>query len=191
MNPGMDEERKLAELAREGDRSAFEELVARYGKRIFHMVHSMLGDRAGAEDICQEIWTKVYFSLNKFKGKSRFYTWLYRLAVNACLDELRRRKRTAAISLEDLGIKHQPETQDPNAFERIERLEMSQIAWKLLVKLPADLKATMICREIDGFGYKQIAQIMKCRVGTVRSRLFRAREQLRENFRTYIEEGRE
>jgi RNA polymerase sigma-70 factor (ECF subfamily) len=185
----MDQERKLAELAREGDRNAFEELVARYGKRIYHMAYSMLGERAAAEDICQEIWTKAYFSLPKFKGKSRFYTWLYRLAVNACLDEMRRRKRTQAISLEELGVKHQPEVQDPLVSEQMERLEMGQIAWKLLAELPAELRATIIFREIEGFDYNEIAQIMKVRVGTVRSRLFRARERLRENFRYHFEGG--
>ena len=187
----MDQELKLVELSQEGDRNAFEELVARYGKRIFNMAHSMLGDRAGAEDICQEVWTKAYFSLPKFKGKSRFYTWLYRLAVNVCLDEMRKRKRTQAISLDELGFKHQPETQDPPAPEQLEHLEMGRIVWKLLVELPAELRATLICREIEGFNYEEIARIMKVRVGTVRSRLFRAREQLRENFNTHFKGGGE
>lgn len=181
--PIPDEERHIAR-AKAGDKEAYRHLVEGYQDRVFGLVLSMINKREQAEDLTQEIFVKAYFALASFHGDSRFYTWLFRIAANHCLD-YRRKRPPNEVSLdtpvdEDADISRldtlqAPTTENPGATLEEEQSEMSV----LLAGLEADQRMILSLRELEGFSYEEIAQTMKCGVNTVKSRLNRAREALK------------
>lgn len=164
----------LVKQAQKGDAEAFESLYNRHLKRIYNIAWRMMGNGADAEDIAQEVMLKAWRALPAFKLDSLFGTWLYRITMNACCDELRRR-RTNTVSVEEM---HESGRElETEGFE--ERSDMGGgIAWAV-AKLSEEYRAALVLRDIEGYSYEEIADILQCPIGTVRSRINRAREQMR------------
>lgn len=164
----------LVKRAQKGDADAFESLYNRHLKRIYNIAWRMMGSGADAEDIAQEVMLKAWRALPAFKLDSAFGTWLYRIAMNACCDELRRRK-AKTVSVEEMHESgHELETE---GFEE-RSVTAGGIAWAV-ERLSEEYRAALVLRDIEGYSYEEIADILRCPIGTVRSRINRAREQMR------------
>ena len=178
----------LVERAQKGEQKAFEMLVVKYQRRLMRLLSRFIKDEHEVEDITQETFIKAYRALSVFRGDSAFYTWLYRIGINTAKNYLVERGRKLPIvdthiNLEDGSVldmaeilpdKHTPETVLMGK-QLVEHLNAA------IECLPEDLKMTIILREIEGLSYEEIAEIMACPIGTVRSRLFRAREAVAKN----------
>lgn len=178
-------DRALVRLAQSGDLGAFDELVVRYQERIYALVYHMTSNHEDANDLAQEAFVKAWKALRNFKGDSSFYTWVYRIAVNHTLNHLKtRRSRTQHVSLNDLDfnaehdpdllqlISHKNPRRDVNLRELGERLN------EAILKLSDEHRTVVTLHDIQGMPHEEIAQILQCNPGTVRSRLFYARQQL-------------
>lgn len=185
--PPVDEsgDRELVRLAQSGDANAFDELVVRYQERIYALVYHMTSNHEDAGDLAQEAFVKAWKALRNFKGDSSFYTWVYRIAVNHTLNHLKtRRARTQHLSLNDLDfnaehdpdlvqlISHKNPRRDINLRELGERLNAA------MQKLSEEHRTVVTLHDIQGMPHDEIARILECNPGTVRSRLFYARQQL-------------
>jgi len=177
-----------------GDEESFKELVKRYQSRVYSIVFAMLGDKNDADDICQEIFVKLYRSLYQFKGKSKFFTWLYRLTVNTCINAQNGRKRKLqTISLSyPVGETEKPLAEfveEEGGNSSINILKNKELGMKInsaIDSLSDELKEVFVLREIEDLSYKELAKILQCSEGTVKSRLFRARDKLKEKLLPYI-----
>ena len=163
--------------AQQGNAAAFESLVREHQTRLYHTCLRMLANPDDARDMAQDILVKVWRSLPSFKGDSSFSTWLYRIAVNTCLDELRRRKKARQTSMEALAESGW-EPSDPEAERLLDRALNRELIHKALNELQEDFRAVIVLRDVDGLSYEEIAEVLECPVGTVRSRLNRARRLL-------------
>ena len=190
----MDREvdQELVERAQKGDKRAFELLVLKYQRKLARLLSRMVRDQAEIEDITQESFIKAYRALPQFRGESAFYTWLYRIAVNTAKNYLVARGRRAPTTTEFSN-------EEAEGFEDAEllrdiatpdaELQTKQIAAavnKAGEALPEELRTAITLREIDGLSYEEIAQMMDCPIGTVRSRIFRAREAIAEKIRPML-----
>ncbi|MSS71488.1 MAG: sigma-70 family RNA polymerase sigma factor [Candidatus Latescibacteria bacterium] len=175
------EDAELVRRCGEGDQEAFRTLVTRYHPRIFNLIHNLVKDRDEADDLAQEVFIKAFRSLAGFKGQAQIYTWLYRIAVNRCLDWLKNRGRHPEMTLERVEVYRADEAhlQSPGTAdaEMVQR-ELGRALEKALQAIPSDYRVALTLREVDGLSYEEIAEVMECSVGTVKSRLFRARLQL-------------
>jgi RNA polymerase sigma-70 factor (ECF subfamily) len=196
-----DDDRRLVERARTGDARAFEALVRRYERWVFTLALRMVGDRAEAEDIAQEVFLKAYRGLEGFRGASRFSTWLYSIASHHCLSALASRSRTAtSLSFggrSGAGGEDPPSPLDrlpdgaPRADAILEGRDLARTVQAELAKLPEDHRLVLILRDIQGMAYAEIAQTLGLELGTVRSRLHRARMDLKARLRPHLIEGGE
>lgn len=170
-----------------GDRNAFRALVERYQERVRNLVFSIFQDGDLVNDVAQDVFIKAYEGLRNFRFQSSFYTWLYRITVNRCRDELRKRKVRKLLSLQSLL-----ESSDKELIERLSveprDKEMQEIISKTLQALPDKYRIPVILKDINGLSYEEIAETMQCEIGTVKSRLSRARSMLRKTLRPFIEE---
>jgi RNA polymerase sigma-70 factor (ECF subfamily) len=171
----------LVAQVQQGDKRAFDVLVARYQHRIIKLVSRFVRDRDEAMDVAQDAFIKAYRALPGFRGDSAFYTWLYRIAINTAknhLAALSRRPREAEVTDadgEEVSVEElQRDDETPEKTLQVE--QMKQIIFETIESLPPDLRTAILLREMDGLSYEDIAQAMNCPVGTVRSRIFRARE---------------
>lgn len=156
----------------DGDESAFEELINKHKEKVRNIIYLTLGDSDLIDDISQDVFINVYHNLKVFRFESKFTTWLYRIAVNKCRDYLRKKKvRNIFVPLKQ---EHDPGVNAPNQNSDIQRLVR-----KAIDKLPEKLKVPLVMRDIDGFSYKEIGDALNCEVGTIKSRIFRARESLK------------
>jgi len=163
---------ELVELARAGDRAAFSALVQRHDERMRGLAYKMLADRDAMDDVLQEAYVKAYRALGRFKAGSNFGTWLYRITYNACIDELRRRKR-APMSPDDPV---EPASARPGP-ERV--VSAAETVRRALAELPTDQRVTVVLVDGEGFDHREAAEILGVAPGTVASRLHRARAALR------------
>lgn len=190
MDRELDQE--LVERAQRGDKRAFELLVMKYQRKLARLLSRMVRDPAEIEDITQESFIKAYRALPQFRGESAFYTWLYRIAVNTAKNYLVARGRRAPTTTEF-------SSEEAEGFEDAEllrdiatpdaELQTKQIASavnKAVEALPEELRTAITLREIEGLSYEEIAQMMDCPIGTVRSRIFRAREAIAEKIRPLL-----
>lgn len=180
MNEDAPGDAALVEAALAGDRNAFGDLVARYQDRLFNSLLRMVGSHEDAADAVQDAFVQAFVKLESFRGASQFYTWLYRIAMNAALSRRRRRRPSASLdhAKETVGEEPSSEAAGPeDAVLSHERVEHVQAA---LASLGDEHRQILVLREIDGCAYEEIAEILELPVGTVRSRLFRARVQLKE-----------
>lgn len=163
-----------------GDRSAFEILVSRYQDRAYNVAYQILRHHEDALDVAQEAFARAYVSIARFHGKAGFYTWLYRILVNLAIDQTRARGRQNPISRDDpeRGVALREMTADPAAL--LETKELRRRIVRAVACLPADQRAALTLREIDGLSYQEIARIMNCSIGTVMSRLYAARRKLQQ-----------
>jgi RNA polymerase sigma-70 factor (ECF subfamily) len=181
-----DNEKILLKKARNGDIEAFELLIEDYQKKAFNVAYRMMGNSEDANDLVQEALIRIFKSIKNFKEQSSFSTWVYRIVTNVCLDELRRRKNKFTISidediqLEDGNVKRQIESEGPTPEESLESKEIQDIVTKAIEELSNEHKKVIVLRDIQGFSYDEISDIMKCPEGTVKSRINRARKALRE-----------
>jgi RNA polymerase sigma-70 factor (ECF subfamily) len=174
-------DQKLVERAKNGEQQAFDLLVRKYQHKIHGLVSRFVHDQAAVEDVVQESFIKAYRSLDRFRGESAFYTWLYRIAVNTAknylvsrgrrppdtdVDAVEAEQMTGGDALREMG------TPEDQALSN----EMYRRVMETIENLPPDLRTALTLREIDGLTYEEIANVMDCPIGTVRSRIFRARE---------------
>jgi RNA polymerase sigma-70 factor (ECF subfamily) len=176
---------KLVERSKEGDLAAFEELVRMYQKQIYNLGYRMMGNEEDASDITQEAFLKAYKSIKKFNAKSSFGTWIYRIAVNVCIDELRKRKKAKLYPIvhnDDLDEKGHKLVVDTNDLpeERMEKRETRKKVRQAINRLPEDHRAVIVLRDIQERSYQEIADILGLNIGTVKSRINRARSSLKE-----------
>ena len=171
----------LVERVKRGDKTAFDALVLKYQSRILNLISRFVANPSDASDVAQEAFIKAYRALPGFRGDSAFYTWLYRIALNTAKNFLASGARQSFIASADYDEMEQIDQSDTLKEQATpERLlltrELQETIIKAIEGLPADLRSAIILREIDGLSYEEIAVVMECPVGTVRSRIFRARE---------------
>lgn len=176
----MTDDRLLLQRAQEGDRQAFEALVGLHSRGVYNLALGYTGRHHDAEEITQTVFVKVWKALPQFRGGSAFSTWLYRMTLNACTDHYRReKKRQGDLSLDDPDLAPIRDT-SPSPEEIVLRREEQAILRKALAELAEPHRVILILREMDGLDYKEIAQVLEIEVGTVKSRLARARRALRD-----------
>jgi len=193
--PGSGVEQSDLELVRRvqrGERGAFDLLVLRYQHKVVKLVARLLRDPAEAEDVAQEAFVKAYRAIGSFRGDSAFYTWLYRIAVNTARNTMASRQRRPVDYEADLS-----ESQQSAVESRMRDLDTPEAAAltdeihrtvnRAVEELPEDLRTAIILREIEGLSYEEIAEAMDCPVGTVRSRIFRAREAIDRNLKPLLD----
>jgi RNA polymerase sigma-70 factor, ECF subfamily len=185
-------DQELVRRVQAGDQSAFNLLVLKYQHRVLKLVGRFVNDAAEAQDVAQEAFLKAYRALGSFRGESAFYTWLYRIAINTAKNALvAQRRRPVDFDLD---------LQDPEQFERQARLkeadtpegvmlteEIRQVVERAMEQLPEDLRTAIVLRELEGLSYEEIAEAMDCPVGTVRSRIFRAREAIDKKLKPLLD----
>lgn len=183
----------LVERVQQGDKQAFGLLVTKYQRKLMRLVSRFVRDPAEAEDIVQEAFIKAYRALPNFRGESAFYTWLYRITVNAAKNHLATRRRrpptTTEFDSEEAEIFDEADLlRDPNTPERIlMSKEIGATVNAAMEALPEDLRNAIVLRELEGLSYEEIANVMDCPIGTVRSRIFRAREAIAEKLRPLLD----
>lgn len=176
---------QLVKRAKAGDSAAFGELVNHYYEMVYAVAFGILRNREAARDVAQEAFLKAHRQLANFEGKSKFKTWVYRIAVNAAIDEQRRKKPSESLDATDVSDNedHAPVIiTDPNADPREDahQSELRVLILKALEELSADHRAVLVLREWQGFSYEEIAEALNLEVGTVMSRLFYARKKMAE-----------
>jgi RNA polymerase sigma-70 factor (ECF subfamily) len=185
-------DQQLVERAQRGDKRAFELLVAKYQRKLGRLLSRLVRDPAEVEDVTQEAFIKAYRALPSFRGESAFYTWLYRIGINTAKNYLVAMGRRAPTST---GFDHE----DAENFEDAEQLrdtatpeneligkQIAATVNRAMEQLPEDLRTAITLREIDGLSYEEIAAAMDCPIGTVRSRIFRAREAIAAELRPML-----
>lgn len=183
---------ELVERVQRGDKRAFDLLVSKYQNKIFVIIGRFISDQAEVYDVAQDTFIKAYKALPNFRGESAFYTWIYRIAINTAKNYLTARGRrppTSDIDSQDAETYGVGAALRENASpERLMmRDQLEQVIFDTIDELPGDLKTAITLREIDGLSYEEIAESMDCPVGTVRSRIFRAREAIDEKIKPLIE----
>jgi RNA polymerase sigma-70 factor (ECF subfamily) len=190
-----DSERQLLEQARMGDPNAFSILVERYSARLFGACFSFLGNRQDAEDCVQEAFIKAYRCLAEYSFLSTFYTWLYRIAINTCLDYRRKYLKRQhfsldeALEMDDSQVFQQIADRGPLPDEQAETAETVRLIRQEIARLPDYLKDILILRDLEGLSYHELAALLQLSEGTVKSRLSRARQQLMKMIRQREQTG--
>jgi RNA polymerase sigma-70 factor (ECF subfamily) len=182
----------LVARVQNGEKGAFDLLVRKYQHKVAKLVSRYLSDRAEVEDITQEVFIKAYRGLGAFRGDSAFYTWLYRIAVNTAknyLESQGRRPPSADIEIEGAELLEGVNgLRDIGTPERnLLTDEIADTVNRVIGGLPADLRMAITLRDLDGLSYEEIAHVMECPIGTVRSRIFRAREAIDKELRPLLE----
>jgi RNA polymerase sigma-70 factor (ECF subfamily) len=183
LNYSTAKDEELVKAAQEGDMAAFEELVARHRDKIYARAFSMLRNEEEATDLSQEAWVKGWQRLVQFQGDSSFATWMTRIVINLCLDQLRKNKRVRSESIDEMneetgGVERQLPVITPNPTEGLERGELRARIDKALGQLSYEHRTVLVLHEFEEMEYKLIAKKMGCSIGTVMSRLFYARRKM-------------
>ena len=181
----------LVERVQKGDKRAFDLLIQKYQHRIVSLVSRYVSDHSEAQDVAQEAFIKAYRAIKRFRGDSAFYTWLYRIAINTAKNWIVAKNRRPpnsdidAVDAEQYAISSRlRETSTPE--NELLREEIEKTVFDTIAKLPEDLRTAIILREMDGMSYEEIAVTMECPIGTVRSRIFRAREAIDEKLKPLL-----
>jgi RNA polymerase sigma-70 factor (ECF subfamily) len=188
---------QLVERVQRGDKRAFDLLVAKYQRKLFRLLSRLIRDPAEIEDVAQEAFIKAYRALPNFRGESAFYTWLYRIAINTAKNYLVAQGRRAPTQTE-------AEIEDAENFEDGDSLRTEDTPDRMLLskqvaeavnraieRLPEELRTAIVLRELEGLSYDEIAESMNCPIGTVRSRIFRAREAVAAELRPILETNKD
>ena len=193
VNPERAIDQKLVEKAQKGDKKAFGMLVEKYQRRLNRLLSRMVRDQSEIEDIVQDSFIKAYRAINNFRGDSAFYTWLYRIGINTAKNHLvKLGKRPKAMNEVDIEeIENFEDAPDLRNHETPESTMMSSeivaSVNQTIAALPNELREAISLREMDGLSYEEISDLMNCPIGTVRSRIFRAREVIAEKLKPLIE----
>ena len=182
-NQSSASDEQLVKAAKRGNMAAFEELVARHRDKIYARAFSMMRNEDEAIDLSQEAWVKSWQRLKQFQGESSFGTWMTRIVINLCLDQLRRRKRQRTESIEEMseesgGVERQMPAVTVNPTERLERGELRKKIDQAMAQLSYEHRTVLVLHEFEEMEYKEIAKTMACSIGTVMSRLFYARRKM-------------
>ncbi len=190
-------DQQLVERVQRGDKAAFDLLVSKYQRRLGRLISRFVRDPAEAEDVTQDAFIKAYRALTGFRGESAFYTWLYRIGINTAKNYLLANKRRAPTttpfdaeeseSFEEASLLREVNTPENELMSK----QVVDVVQKSLQQLPEDLRNALTLREIEGLSYEEIASAMNCPVGTVRSRIFRAREAVAANLRPLLETSKD
>ena len=175
------EDNFLIKQAIRGDAYAFEQLMRKHESRMYSVAVRMCGNREDAQDCVQDAMLRIYRALDRFKGQSSFSTWVYRITMNTCLDELRRRKVRASTSLDNLlesgwSPTDEADTPEHHAIDAERRKALSGA----IQSLPEDMRSAIVLREMQGLSYEEISDVLSVNVGTIKSRISRGREKLRQ-----------
>jgi RNA polymerase sigma-70 factor (ECF subfamily) len=178
----------------QGDKSAFDFLVIKYQHKIIQLVNRYVKDPSEAQDVAQEAFIKAYRALGNFRGDSAFYTWLYRIAINTAKNYLVSRSRRSSdyhVDIQDAeALENAPQLQGMETPERLLlNQEIIDTIKTAIDKLPEEMRTAIMLREFEGMSYEEIAEAMDCPVGTVRSRIFRAREAIDNKLNPLLEHG--
>jgi len=190
--PVQVEEMALVKRARRGDLAAYDELVRRYQERIYATVYHMTANHEDANDLAQEAFIKGFQALRSFKGGSSFYTWVYRIAVNKTINFLKQRRNRTQMSLDDLDFnaEHDPDLvaliSDKTPRREVNLAELQEKLNIAMQKLSEPHRLVVTLHDVQGLSHEEIAKIMDCNIGTVRSRLFYARQQLQAYLSDYL-----
>jgi RNA polymerase sigma-70 factor (ECF subfamily) len=185
-------EMELVRRAQKGDLEAYDELIKRYQERIYATVYHMTANHEDANDLAQDAFIKAFQALKSFKGGSSFYTWLYRIAVNKTINFLKQRKNRTHMSLNDLDFntENNPDLvaliSDKTPRREAGLKELQEKLNEALLKLSEQHRLVMVLHDVQGQSHEQIAEIMNCNIGTVRSRLFYARQQMQAWLTDYL-----
>lgn len=177
-------EKKLIARATSGDPAAFNSLMQQHEGRMYAVALRMCANREDAQDCLQEAMLRIYRAISGFKGESSFATWVYRITMNTCLDELRKRKNRQSTSLDnllDMGWSPSDETNAPE--KHAIRNESRRALQSAIANLPEDMRSAIVLRDIEGLSYDEIAQALGINIGTIKSRISRGREKLREKLK--------
>ena len=190
-------DQQLVERVQRGDKHAFDLLVAKYQRKLGRLISRFVRDAGEAEDVTQDAFIKAYRALPGFRGDSAFYTWLYRIGINTAKNYLLANKRRPPSTtpfdseesegFEDAGLLHEVSTPENELMSK----QVVSTVQSALQLLPEDLRSALTLREIEGLSYEEIASVMNCPVGTVRSRIFRAREAVAEKLRPLLETSKD
>ncbi|MBE02382.1 RNA polymerase sigma factor RpoE [Marinobacter lutaoensis] len=179
-HPDSQTDLQLVRKVRNGDRAAFDLLVVKYQSRVASIISRYVYDPQEVMDLAQETFVKAYRAIDRFRGDSAFYTWLYRIAVNTAknfLESRGRRPQPSADVAEAENFDDGRRLRDPASPERLlQREQLQEALSRAIAQLPEDLRSAFLLREYDGLSYEDIARILDCPIGTVRSRIFRARD---------------
>lgn len=185
-------DQKLVARVQRGDKAAFDLLVRKYQHKVAKLIARYVRDRGEIEDVTQEAFIKAYRAIGGFRGESAFYTWLYRIAVNTAknyLDSLGRRPPSSDVEVDGAELIESGESLRDQATPERNLLtdEIATTVTRAIEALPEDLRTAITLREIEGLSYEEIAQVMECPIGTVRSRIFRAREAIDQQLKPLLE----
>ena len=191
-------EKLLVQKSQQGDMDAFEQLIVQYEKKVYTIAYKYMGNPEDAKDLAQEALIKAYQSIQGFRGESSFGTWIGRITANKCLDELRKRKRLQVSSLDDEveleegSVKKEIASERMTPEESVLKEETVQYVQKKLEQMKEEYRIVLILRELEGYSYDEIANFLSCSLGTVKSRISRARNYLKEQImEEYKNEGKE
>ncbi|MGD0744910.1 MAG: sigma-70 family RNA polymerase sigma factor [Verrucomicrobiota bacterium] len=191
-SPASIDEEALVRRTRRGDLGAYDELVRRYQERIYATIYHMTSNHEDANDLAQESFIKAFQAIKTFKGGSSFYTWLYRIAVNKTINFLKQRKNRTHMSLNDLDFnaEHDPDLvaliSDKTPRREASLTELQEKLNAAMMKLSEPHRLVVVLHDVEGLSHDEIAKIMDCNIGTVRSRLFYARQQLQGHLSNYL-----
>lgn len=182
MNKERECDQHLVDLAKAGCQKSFDMLVVKYQRRLWRVITYVVFDKAQAEDLVQESFILAYRGLANFRGDSAFFTWLYKIGVNTAKNFLAKEARRHTTSVKTSGKQHLPFTDADNMLDMntpdsmLESKQLNLAIYSAIKALPMDERTCLVLRELEGFSYDEIAKIMQCPTGTIRSRIFRARE---------------
>ncbi len=185
-------DQELVQRVQRGDKKAFDTLVLKYQQKIVKLITRYVRDQDEALDVAQEAFIKAYRALPNFRGDSAFYTWLYRIAINTAKNHLVSQKRRPPSSDFDADEAVQYDSgvrlrDHDNPEQLAHRDQVERVIYDTIDALPEDLRTAIVLREMEGLSYEEIAQTMECPIGTVRSRIFRAREAIENNLKPLLE----
>ena len=185
-------DKEIIERVKSGEKEAYDLLVLKYQQRVINLISRFVKNHSDALDVSQETFIKAYRALPNFRGDSAFYTWLYRIAVNTAKNHLTVQSRKITKSDYDVAEIEQIEgnmslTEQTTPESLLAKDELQETILKTIENLPEDLKSSIMLREIEGLSYEGIAEVMECPVGTVRSRIFRAREMIDSKIKPLLE----
>ena len=173
--------------AQAGDLEAFDELVRAFGGTVYNLAYRMTGNPADADDVAQEVFVKLHRTIRQYRWQAKFSTWLYALAANTCRSAMRKLRRVAeaepvSLNAEPADGRRTPEPSDPGEHpgQLLERKELRRQIEAAMAELPEDFRMAIVLRDLQGLAYEEIAAALKCTVGTVKSRLARARQRVKE-----------
>ncbi len=183
------DEGELISRSQQGDQDAFRVIFEQYREKVYRVAYGVVREREDALDIVQEVFIKLFQSIRKFKGESRFYTFLYRIAMNTAIDHARRMRRPSVASLDAEGSFQPADSEGKRPDQVLIDKELEEKVKRAMERLPDEQRAALIFREVEGLSYQEMAEAMRCSIGTVMSRLHYARRKMQEMLRGYIKQG--